>query len=415
MVHKIMDKPPVLKNFLIITHNINVGGAARAVERLYSCFYANNKNTKLIVLKSPLNKNEFISLTPYRKLIGMICSRFDIIICNFLIPHSTEWTTGAFFGALKSKHINNIDVDIVNLHWLGHGLISFRQLARIKKPIIWTLHDEWALYPISHYPPTPTSRKKNFINKTIGQFILNNRETKKKKFIHQNNVHLVTLNKEIADKFKVKYPEKMEKIFTIQNPLDLKIFSQENRNNFTNSLIIPNQLPNLLFLGGLKDKRKGWDLLEDALKYTNCSFNLIVIGGEDKTISNGGNMINLIGLNKITNLPDLIDLYSNVLAVMVPSRIEGLPQTATESLSCGTPVIGFNIGGLRDIVFNYQTGFIVEAFNTRKLGQAIDNVIKLGKEYFNKNCRSLAEKEFSYDVVFARYNSILKLPNYIES
>jgi glycosyltransferase involved in cell wall biosynthesis len=126
-------------------------------------------------------------------------------------------------------------------------------------------------------------------------------------------------------------------------------------------------------------------------------------------------MINLIGLNKITNLPDLIDLYSNVLAVMVPSRIEGLPQTATESLSCGTPVIGFNIGGLRDIVFNYQTGFIVEAFNTRKLGQAIDNVIKLGKEYFNKNCRSLAEKEFSYDVVFARYNSILKLPNYIES
>jgi len=93
--------------------------------------------------------------------------------------------------------------------------------------------------------------------------------------------------------------------------------------------------------------------------------------------------------------------------VIVPSRAEGLPQTATESLSCGTPVIGFKIGGLIDIVINEKTGYVVEPFNIQELGLAIDKSISVDKDVFKNNCRSFAEKEFACSVVSSKYNSII--------
>ena len=50
---------------------------------------------------------------------------------------------------------------MVNLHWLGHGLISLRQMRKITKPIVWTLHDEWSIHAISHYPETNFNKRKS--------------------------------------------------------------------------------------------------------------------------------------------------------------------------------------------------------------------------------------------------------------
>src|SRR5205085_3842933 len=46
---------------------------------------------------------------------------------------------------------NRNDSDIVNLHWVGGETMSIGDIGRIRKPIVWTLHDMWAFCGAEHY------------------------------------------------------------------------------------------------------------------------------------------------------------------------------------------------------------------------------------------------------------------------
>ena len=47
-------------------------------------------------------------------------------------------------------YINKSDVDIVHLHWVQNEMLSVADIGKIKKPIVWTLHDMWAFCGAEH-------------------------------------------------------------------------------------------------------------------------------------------------------------------------------------------------------------------------------------------------------------------------
>ena len=49
------------------------------------------------------------------------------------------------------RHINNSDADIIHLHWNQNEMLSIKDLTKIKKPIVWTLHDMWAFCGAEHF------------------------------------------------------------------------------------------------------------------------------------------------------------------------------------------------------------------------------------------------------------------------
>jgi glycosyltransferase involved in cell wall biosynthesis len=57
--------------------------------------------------------------------------------------------------------------------------------------------------------------------------------------------------------------------------------------------------------------------------------------------------------------------------MVVPSRQEAFGQTASEAITCGTPVVSFEIGGLTDIIKDRQTGRLVKPLSTEALAEGI--------------------------------------------
>ena len=125
---------------------------------------------------------------------------------------------------------------------------------------------------------------------------------------------------------------------------------------------------NYILSGALKittDYRKGWDLLQAALKKfssTNLNSNTeVLIFGENflnfvvKYPLKLGIKLNYLG--RIFDQKSLALIYSAADVMVVPSRMENLPQTATEATNCGTPVVAFDCSGFKMLSYTSRRVF----------------------------------------------------------
>jgi len=75
-----------------------------------------------------------------------------------------------------------------------------------------------------------------------------------------------------------------------------------------------------------------------------------------------------------------------------------------ESLPCGTPVVGFDIGGNSDMIEYKKTGYLAKLFNTNDLKDGIEWI--LNSEKYDELCQNAREKvlrEFDSKVVAKKY------------
>lgn len=76
------------------------------------------------------------------------------------------------------------------------------------------------------------------------------------------------------------------------------------------------------------------------------------------------------------NIPnDALPLYYNVANVSIlPSLKEAISISALESMSCGTPVIASNVGGLAELVSHGENGLLVEPRDSEGIASAINRL-----------------------------------------
>jgi L-malate glycosyltransferase len=73
--------------------------------------------------------------------------------------------------------------------------------------------------------------------------------------------------------------------------------------------------------------------------------------------------------------PNVHDYMAYLDALLMPSLHEGLPYTLLEAMSLGLPIIASDVGGLREVLRNGQTGIMVPAGDVSRLALAIEQVV----------------------------------------
>lgn len=271
------------------------------------------------------------------------------------------------------KRINELNPDIVHLHWVGSGVLRIEDLPKIKQPIVWTLHDMWAFCGSEHYNLGISERWKKAYSKesrnpSAKGFDLT-RWVWRRKFRCWQNIPIRIVSpsswmRNSASNSSLWRDNIHATHHTIPAGLDTSTFKPIAQSAARKELALEDDVPLLLFgAASLSSRIKGGNLLRKALELAQkrgFKFQLACFGAEATVVVPG---IKTCHLGPIRDLKKLATIYSSADVVLVPSKMESFGQVASEALACGTPVLCFDTSGLKDIVEHKVCGYRAECFS----------------------------------------------------
>ena len=401
-----------------ISHSDGRSGAGIAAKRIHEALESNKKNYKSLLLVNR-NFNSDLKKIKKRNLIEklfVICKLYlERFLINLLNYKDQNFHSLSIFPSNINSEINKIDHDIVNLHWVQHEMISIEEIGKIKKPIVWTLHDAWPFSSTNHYPLSFSKELLSLNNfKNQNNISLNERIDKwcleRKLKSWKQSMKIVCPSNWIAKCARDSEIMKNWDINVIPNPLNTDIFFPINKKKARKFLQIPNNKKLIVFgaLDGTKDLRKGADLLFKTLNILqgiNNDFKLITFGKSDTRVRKNNLSIECFDMGFISKDKDLAIIYSAADILIMPSRMESFGQVASESMACGTAVIGFNTSGIKDIIDDNENGFLVRRFDCSEMAAKINIYLRNDsmRKSFESKAREKALKMWSYNAVASKY------------
>lgn len=296
----------------------------------------------------------------------------------------TRLTDKTGFASNKStkkllKKLDQIQPDIIHLHNI-HGyyvninlLFNYIKLHNIK--VIWTLHDCWPFTGhCAYFDKVACERWKmgcyNCMQKQTyptSIFLDNSRWNwkRKKELFTGADITLVTpckwLRKITEQSFLKEYP-----IEVIYNGIDCDIYHPintdfEKKYNLEGKYIILGVASEWTERKGLKDFIELSSMLKDEYK-------IVLVGLKKKQIEKLPK--NIIGIERTTNIVELVGIYSRANIFFNPTYEDNFPTTNIESIACHTPVITYNTGGCPEAIDD-KTGYVVKQGNIKEVFRII--------------------------------------------
>ena len=411
-----MEKKKI-KQLVVSTYDVE-GGASRSSYRIFKALEKIGFPSKMLVqYKSSMESSIITSETSYQKILGKIRTRLDLFpLRKYKNFSNTPWSIG-WLPHNISKRILKINPDIVNLNWVGRGFLPIAELPKIKYPIIWTFHDMWAFTGGCHYAfdckkyekscgqcPQLDSNNENDISRKIWE--------KKKKLWKNTNLTIVSPSRWLADCAKESSLFKNLRIEVIPYTIDTEIFKPVDKYAARYILNIPKDKRIILF-GGLSatsDKRKGFQYLIPALKkledYGINKDSEILIFGASKPKEDIETKFHTNYLGFINDDITLSIIYSAADVFVMPSIQDNFPNTVLESLSCGTPVVSFGIGGNLDMINHRENGYLAKPFEIEDLANGIKWILSEDNNIAKNlgvSARQKVEKEYNINKVTSMY------------
>jgi glycosyltransferase involved in cell wall biosynthesis len=408
-----------VKVCLVSTSDIE-GGAARAAYRLHRGLRGIDVDSQMLVLKKA-SDDEFVQKLP--SALGEWMPRLNYRLDGLPLRRypnrqprlvwSLNWVPYPI-----GKILEHSDAALLHLHWIGAGFIPLRELRRVRKPIVWTLHDEWAFTGGCHYTydcqgftqmcgncPQLGSKQETDLSRRIW----------KQKHRYWNNLNLTVIapSQWLARQARQSVLFANRRIEVIPNPIDTQVYKPLNRQLARQLLNLPTDKKLILFvaMSSTSDYRKGFHLLQPAIAQLASSYaeqaELIVIGASEKS-SNPNSGLKTHYLGSFYDDLSIAIAYAAADVFVAPSLQENLPNTIMEALACATPCVAFDVGGIPDLIEHQRNGYLAKPYEIDDLAKGIAWVLEDEQRHshLSARARKKVEDEFELNKIALWYRSL---------
>ena len=413
------------------------GGAAMAAVRLVESLNEHGvfarlgvpekKSANPYVITLPKRKHCFV-IKAWRKVGCFIVKLFAPITKRLPHPFAFRTSNGIchttnFRSETDVNWVNNSDFDIVNLHWIS-GVICNKDIAKIQKPIVWTMHDSWPCCGAEHHPNIIENDvrwqkgyfRSNMPKTTKGIDLCRKVWKQKKKYLYNKNIVFISPSSWERDVLKSSALFGHCECKLIPNIIDHSVFYPKDKNFIKKLFGIPADKTILGFgaaydIDNPRSMKGSYYLLDMLNKLKNPEEYFLVIFGPASEIFTSRVRLPFFVSGYISNQNILSCLYSVCDCVVNPSIIENLPTVCLESISCGVPVVAFDVGGTSDIVVHKETGFLATPYHVEELVEGVDWCVRnhdsLAQKCLEKSLCDFDEEKIVKKVIDA-YNFVLK-------
>ena len=408
----------------ISTYDIR-GGAARATYRLHRGLRGKDQNSCMLVRYKETD-DDFVSAVGQKQETDENAFFLEVPIQEqYINAHRTDISNTLFSLPYPGYDISGSllvqDADIINLHWVSQfqSPVTLKHIFSLGKPVVWTLHDQWALTGGCHYSAGCEgyqSSCKECPQLANDPFSLPEAILYDKEALFQNaNLTIVTPSRWMGRCARESRLFKSLRVEVIANSLETDTYSPLAKDLAKERLKIPDDAVTFLF-GAIdgSEKRKGFSELTGTMKFCleNNFFQellrkgrlrLLCFGSPNDQLESIG--IPVVSLGQLGMDKEIRDAYSAADIFLLPSLEDNLPNTILESMSCATPVVAFDVGGVPDMVTDGVNGFLVKAFDIEQMGKAIVSLALDAdkRSSMGKAGRERATRDYALDVQAGNY------------
>ena len=407
---------------LIVNTSERTGGAAIAANRLMHALNRNGVEAQMLVRDRKTDALEVVSIPQSWRLKA-----------NFLWERGVIWLN----NGLSKQGIFQVDIanagtdittlpafqqaDVIHLHWVNQGFLSLKNLERIcasGKPVVMTLHDQWYFTGICHYSSDcdkyRTQCEKCPMLKGPGIDLARRVYNRKRAIYEGRNITFVGCSRWMADLARKSSLTRGHTVTNVPNAIDTDVFKPMDKLEARRRHNLPMDKKLLLFgAQRITDKRKGFDFLVEACEHISMhhptlpgQLEVVVLGGDAPSVKE------LLPLpvhivNYLSNEDDIAQLYNAVDLFVTPSLQDNLPNTIVEAMSCGTPCVGFDVGGIPEMINHKQDGYVADYCDSLDFAQGIAWCLDPDRQpALSAAARADALATYSQSVAATRYLSI---------
>ena len=395
------------------------GGAARAAWRVHRSIIGTGVRSSMIVGRQSSRDPDITQYVPTRGRVSRLVRRLRRLSIDREMagqPHDLIdfWGDRTIFGS----ELGNVapDVDLYHLHQITQFLdYSAIPLLAARAPIVWTLHEMTAFTGGCSYAyecdgftrecggcPQLGSANHNDWSHAVWT-----RKQRAYAGIAPSRIHVVGASQWIASEARRSALFGRFPVSVIPYGLDTEVFRpMPGARRLLDAFGVPSSARVVLFIADDPNiPRKGFQLLDTALGTLGNTTEIALVSVGQGAAPKLRSGLRHIHLGALTEDRMIAAAYSMADVFVIPSLQDNLPNTVLEAIACGTPVVGFRVGGIPEMVREGENGLLVPPGDVAGLAHAIERLLadEPRRSCMSVSARRIAEREYAYGVQAERY------------
>lgn len=373
------------------------GGAGKCCLRIHQALLDVGVDSIVLTIRNTQHVSGEYSYGVIKDFLSKAISKILDLLGVRMIDRSKIRYLSKKYHTVYSLPISYIDIsksewvewaDLIHLHWVNNFLDYPSFFKKVKKPIVWTLHDENFFYGIAHH------------HKSV---LIDNPLEKKYRLVKYETIRciekltIVFLSQQMYQTFGNERIIERRRRTVINNSVNTQVFRPQDRIVVRKKNNLDCQINIIVFIAvDITDSNKGLDILSDVLYSIDKKAVILAIGGNP----NGKKWKNVNSVGFVKDSEKMCELISCANYMVMPSFQEAFSQSPIEAMACGLPVTAFPVSGATELI-NEGNGVVCDDFTPDALRCGLEKM--MNSQYDPQKIRQDMIDRFSPEIMAQKY------------